>query len=233
MRPGRFLAVLVLLGALTACSPPAVDAPSPSPTASPTPTLPAPSTLTTGSVSLTIQPLDPAGVATQTPVDDGSVRVTAGEALLTAPAGATFRALDDGSAVVEDAAGLFLAGLTADAPGARLVQQDPTSVRLTGVLPAGLWITSVAVQDAAWGRAEGGRSLAVTPSAWARAGGAAAQDGLWSQLVALAPDADTPSMRAQLECHELGAPDKDTWNLEPWRPDVSALDMIAARCNPA
>ena len=45
---------------------------------------------------------------------------------------------------------------------------------------------------AVWGEAEGGRSLAVTPSAWARAGSQAAQEGLWAQVVALAPDADTP-----------------------------------------
>ena len=47
------------------------------------------------------------------------------------------------------------------------------------------------------------------------------------------PDMLSPTMRAQLECHQLGAPDKETWNLEPWRPDVSAVDMIAARCNPS
>ena len=98
--------------------------------------------------------------------------------------------------------------------------------------PAGVWFASVAVDSAVWGEAEGGRSLAVTPSAWARAGSLAAQEGLWAQLVAQAPDADTPGMQAQLECHELGAPDKATWNLEPWRPDVDGLEMIAARCNP-
>ena len=98
--------------------------------------------------------------------------------------------------------------------------------------PAGVWLASVAVDSAVWGEAEGGRSLAVTPSAWARARSLAAQEGLWAQLVAQAPDADSPGMQDQLECHELGAPDKATWNLEPWRPDVDGLEMIAARCNP-
>jgi hypothetical protein len=39
-------------------------------------------------------------------------------------------------------------------------------------------------------------------------------------------------MRDQLACHALGAPDKATWNLEPWRPDVGLLLIMAAGCNP-
>ena len=106
----------------------------------------------------------------------------------------------------------------------------PEVVRLDGA--ADLWFTTVAVESAVWGENEGGLSLAVTPSAWARARGQAAQEGLWAQVVSLAPDANTPGMKAQLECHELGAPDKATWNLEPWRPDVDAIEMIRERCNP-
>ncbi len=40
-------------------------------------------------------------------------------------------------------------------------------------------------------------------------------------------------MHDQLTCHALGAPDKETWNLEPWRPDVGLLAVLAAACNPA
>lgn len=216
--------------ALAACTGPA--APTPSPThAAPTPAAVA---VTSGPATITAQPLDRTAVATVTPDDDGSVRlsVSEGETVLTAPAGTTFRALEDGSALVEGAAGAFVAGISTDAPGIRLEQDGPTSVRLTGTAPTGVWVASVAVQGAVWGQAEGGRSLAVTPSAWARAWSQAASVGLWSQLVAQDPDADSPTMRAQLECHQLGAPEKATWNLEPWRPDVSAVDMIAARCNP-
>ncbi len=216
-----------------------MDQPTPEPsqataTPTPTPVLPEPVAVTSGSATITVQPLDPEAVPAVTPVDDGSVRlsVSVGEAILTAPSGTTLRALDDGSAVVEDGAGTFVAGISGESPGLRLVQDSPTSVRVTGTAPASLWAASVAVQDAVWGKAEGGKSLAVTPSGWARAWSQAASVGLWSQLVAREPDANSPSMRAQLECHQLGAPDKDTWNLEPWRPDVSAVDMIAARCNP-
>uniref|UniRef100_UPI0035ADEDAE DUF2599 domain-containing protein n=1 Tax=Cellulomonas fimi TaxID=1708 RepID=UPI0035ADEDAE len=33
-------------------------------------------------------------------------------------------------------------------------------------------------------------------------------------------------------CSPATAPDKARWNLEPWRPEVDAFAMIAARCNP-
>ncbi|WP_051681976.1 DUF2599 domain-containing protein [Cellulomonas sp. HZM] len=118
----------------------------------------------------------------------------------------------------------------------------PSSGRLTdagdGVLaleatsPASVWFADRAVADAGWGTREGGRSLAVTPTAWARAGGLAAQRLVWQQLVDLEPSAESPSMHDQLLCHELGAPDKATWNLEPWRPEVDALEMLRTRCNP-
>ena len=54
-----------------------------------------------------------------TPQDDGSARlsVPAGDARLAAPEGMTLTALSDGSAVVRDAAGAFVAGLTTE-PGA-------------------------------------------------------------------------------------------------------------------
>ncbi|MBC7292192.1 MAG: DUF2599 domain-containing protein, partial [Actinotalea sp.] len=58
---------------------------------------------------------------------------------------------------------------------------------------------------------------------------------VWSALgrrTALGTDATGPGMRDQLECHALGAPDKESWNLEPWRPDVGLLATLAARCNP-
>ena len=142
----------------------------------------------------------------------------------------TLTALSDGTVVVRDATGAFVAGLTATRGAlgsARCARGGPAR---RGRRPRGS--RPVAVESAVWGEAEGGRSLAVTPSAWARARGRAAQEGLWAQVVALAPDADTPGMQAQLECHELGAPDKATWNLEPWRPDVDAIDMIRERCNP-
>jgi hypothetical protein len=64
----------------------------------------------------------------------------------------------------------------------------------------------------------------------------AAADEAWTEVLAQAPNADTPGMRAQFICHwqlaELVQPGKPSWNLEPWRPVVDDAQMIATGCNP-
>jgi hypothetical protein len=62
--------------------------------------------------------------------------------------------------------------------------------------------------------------------------GATGSATAWSDLLAVEPEADTPGMETQLQCHLLGARDKATWNLEPWRPDLSLVQYALARCNP-
>ncbi|ETW24535.1 DUF2599 domain-containing protein [Mycobacterium gastri] len=65
---------------------------------------------------------------------------------------------------------------------------------------------------------------------------AAAADKAWAEVLGLAPDVDTPGMRAQFDCHwrlaEVAEPGKLSWNLEPWRPVVDDTEMFASRCNP-
>ncbi|RHA37785.1 DUF2599 domain-containing protein [Cellulomonas rhizosphaerae] len=165
--------------------------------------------------------------------DDGSVHLT-----FVVPAGATTATP---LAFVAGAHAQPFADGTATAGGGGL---SPTHGTLAAssddvlvVLPRGtddvtVWFAGATITKTRWANQEGGRSLAVTPTAWTRAGGLAAHDLVWSQLVEREPDANSATMRAQLQCHELGAPDKPTWNLEPWRPEVSDLEMIAARCNP-
>lgn len=82
-----------------------------------------------------------------------------------------------------------------------------------------------------------GRSLQVYPTENGRVTTAdGAGDEAWREVLAKAPNAGTKGMRAQFECHwafaRLAAPDKPSWNLEPWRPVVSAQAMYDARCNP-
>lgn len=90
-----------------------------------------------------------------------------------------------------------------------------------------------ALESATWGEDEGGRSLAVVPAPWVRtAEDFAAVDQLWAELVETYPEADSPGMYDQLVCHVVGAPEKDSWNLEPWRPDVGLPAVMRARCNP-
>ncbi len=61
-------------------------------------------------------------------------------------------------------------------------------------------------------------------------------DQAWGEVVAQAPDADTPGVRAQFLCHwrfaEFAEPGKASWDLEPWRPLVGDSVMLAAGCNP-
>ena len=61
-------------------------------------------------------------------------------------------------------------------------------------------------------------------------------DEAWAEVLTLSPDADIPGMREQFVCHwqfaEFVEPGKTSWNLEPWRPEVSDDEMVAAGCNP-
>jgi hypothetical protein len=65
---------------------------------------------------------------------------------------------------------------------------------------------------------------------------AAEGDEAWTELLALAPDADIPGMREQFICHwtyaEFAQPGKISWNLEPWRPIVDDDTMVGSGCNP-
>ncbi|MEN0128499.1 MAG: DUF2599 domain-containing protein [Brevundimonas sp.] len=164
---------------------------------------------------------------------DGSVHLhlTASTAPVDEPvayiAGTGAKALADGTALAGHG------GLSPDGGSLRPSSKGVLALYArTAGTAASVWFAGTAVDDTDWGVREGGRSLAVTPSTWARGGGLAAADLTWTQLVEREPDADSASMHDQLRCHELGAPDKATWNLEPWRPQVDGLAMLAARCNP-
>jgi hypothetical protein len=94
------------------------------------------------------------------------------------------------------------------------------------------------VRWAKWGDMS---SLRVFPTDAARQAstepGTDAQAGeAWAEVLTLSPDADIPGMQAQFLCHwhyaELVEPGKISWNLEPWRNEVSEEQMVAAGCNP-
>lgn len=85
-------------------------------------------------------------------------------------------------------------------------------------------LSSLRVYPTAAGRSASGLLSTVPPD-----------DG-WAEVLRLSPDADIPGMREQFVCHwefaELGHPGKISWNLEPWRPEVSEQAMLDAGCNP-
>lgn len=190
----------------------------------------------------------------QAAVDAGTplVRLT-----VAAPAGSTATIAPDDTAAVVTADGDLLVGFAApsvvDEAGTSLATSwqavegaagrsaDAVMVDLvldTDAVPAGpltatLHLGTTVVAGVEWGTREGGESLAVTPSAWGRVSGQTGYALGWADVVRLEPGADTSVMEKQFRCHQLGAPDKATWNLEPWRPDVSYLAYVAARCNPS
>lgn len=110
--------------------------------------------------------------------------------------------------------------------------ESPAPTGRAEPLPVTFVVGTQAIESATWGENEGGRSLAVDPTDWARYAGQAGLDLIRIQLVAAEPDAGTSTMGDQLVCHAVGAPDKSTWNLEPWRPDVGLILTATAHCNP-
>ena len=97
------------------------------------------------------------------------------------------------------------------------------------------------VERTEWVQWNGLSSLRVYPTGTGRAEagmfntGRAAEEA-WNEVVKRNPDADTAGMRAQFICHwqfaESIEPGKTSWNLEPWRPAVSTVVMLASGCNP-
>ncbi len=93
-----------------------------------------------------------------------------------------------------------------------------------------------------WVSYDGLPTLRVYPTAAGRevagelAKTAAQSDEAWAEVIALAPDADTPSIREQFLCHwrfaEFAEPGKTSWDLESWRPAVDDSTMILTGCNP-
>lgn len=88
-----------------------------------------------------------------------------------------------------------------------------------------------------WTENQDGRRLQVFPTEAGRYTKAVGTDELaWQEILDLDATADTPGMRDQFVCHWVWArmvqPDKPSWNLEPWRPDVGYQAVVAANCNP-
>jgi hypothetical protein len=183
-------------------------------------------------VRLDVEATEDATVLTLDPGDPAA----SFDVLLAPPAGATLVPQDDDSVVVLADDGTFLGGLGRPtvgpgAPPTQLTTLPDGVVRLGVSGPVTTQVGAHALAGAEWGQREGGRSLAVEPTPWARSAGQAGEVGTWTELLAAVPEADSQTMRDQLTCHALGAPDKRTWNLEPWRPDVGLLMTLAASCN--
>ncbi|MFD3701664.1 DUF2599 domain-containing protein [Nocardia sp. NPDC058658] len=93
------------------------------------------------------------------------------------------------------------------------------------------------IDHVTWTENVDGPRLLVFPTQAGRKTAAPGTDELaWQEVRALDADADAPGMRDQFLCHwvwaRMVAPDKPSWNLEPWRPDVGYQATVSANCNP-
>ncbi|ALR14371.1 DUF2599 domain-containing protein [Mycobacteroides saopaulense] len=111
-----------------------------------------------------------------------------------------------------------------------------TTALLAGNAVSAAAVEPVLIDHVSWGATSLGRTLRVYPTPLGRT--YEAPDGAdlaWAEIVTLAPDAQTPGMRMQFDCHWYGRvfiPNKPSWNLEPWRPAVDEALMTVSQCNP-
>lgn len=74
------------------------------------------------------------------------------------------------------------------------------------------------------------------PTNWNRQSGGAYASTSWALLKAKKSGSsywtNEGGLKDQYYCHTQAAKLKDSWNLEPWRPNVSLAATIAKACNP-
>ncbi|MFI6865862.1 DUF2599 domain-containing protein [Nocardia sp. NPDC050406] len=125
------------------------------------------------------------------------------------------------------------APFTAAAPTASV----PKNIAEPTPLPPDTYAGVPLIDHTEWTDAVDGRRLLVYPTTAGRADTyPTAGDRAWQEILTATPEADTPGMRDQFLCHwewaRLVAPDKPSWNLEPWRPAVGYQETVDALCNP-
>ena len=178
---------------------------------------------------------------------------------LTLPAGSTLRLQRDGSviALTKTASGTrYVAGVKApyayDAAGKAVATRfhvSGTTLTQTispsthAVYPIGSdpWLGKDLIDHATWVYHSEGFTLQVTPTSWQRYWngywpGSAGWNELYSKYRDRGLNTNLGGMRDQYICHvqivSVRAPNKATWNLDEWRPDVSYLQTVNSSCNP-
>lgn len=97
------------------------------------------------------------------------------------------------------------------------------------------------IDHATWVHYSDGWTLQVYPTGWARFNGGShlvgsyAWDELYTKYKNRGLNTNLAGMRDQLICHEefvaLRSPNKPSWNLDEWRPNVGYLQTLNASCN--
>ena len=105
------------------------------------------------------------------------------------------------------------------------------------------WLGINLIDHATWVYYSGyGWTFQVTPTWWARAYagsylvGSAGWDELYARYRNAGLNTNLNGMRDQYICHEvivaIVSPNKATWNIDEWRPDVGWIQTVNASCNP-
>jgi hypothetical protein len=167
---------------------------------------------------------------------------------ITVPDGGMLRLNDDGSVSVVDVNGSYTSGFSPawakdatgmavgthyELDGNTLIQVvDHTTSGVTYPVVADPWFGFATIDHVHWS----GGTLEVYPTWWGRHTGVAARWAAWGEVVKKAPSANHDNMRDQFFCHwdvvRLVAPNKASWNLDNWRPNVGYWATVRANCNP-
>jgi hypothetical protein len=126
--------------------------------------------------------------------------------------------------------------------GTTLIQTISPTATAAYPIVSDPWLGRDLIDHASWVYNNGdGWTLEVTPTWWQRVWngywpGSAGWDELYAKYSNSGLNTNLDGMRDQYICHvqivSVRAPNKPTWNLDEWRPDVSYLDTINSSCNP-
>jgi hypothetical protein len=178
--------------------------------------------------------------------------------VLTVPTGSTLVTDDNGAVLAVTGDGALIGGLAPPWALDGQHQKVPThyEVRGNSVVQvvehkgAGVHYPVVAdpylgidlISSARWVLHDEGWTLEVTPTWWARANaggylpGANGWDELYAKYHNLGLCCNLTGMRDQYICHQqivaVRDPNKPTWNIDEWRPDVGYPETVNASCNP-
>ncbi|WP_327139115.1 DUF2599 domain-containing protein [Nocardia sp. NBC_01327] len=125
----------------------------------------------------------------------------------------------------------------AAAPAPTTATGHPIAVSAAQIPAVDAYADQALIDRTEWTDAQDGRRLLVYPTDAGRQDTfPTAGERAWQEVLVDAPDADSPGMRDQFMCHwdfaRIVAPNKPSWNLEPWRPAVGYQETVNALCNP-
>lgn len=175
------------------------------------------------------------------------------------PAGGRIEKDDSGGLLVLDSQDALIGGFAAPWAVDSVGEKIPTHYEVRGDLVvqvvehlgrntsypvvADPWLWRDLISSASWRYISPyGYSLYVVPTRWARLFpgsypvGVAGWNELYSKYKDRGLNVNLGGMKDQFICHQqvvaVVEPNKPSWNIDEWRPDVSYLGTVNARCNP-